>query len=236
MIIRNIQEKIEKSLYESIRLILVQWEYLPDIAQFGLSPWLPNSDHIATQAQWDEAISTIRNTFGFAIEVFGHGSSQAKGLKKVPRIVISPKRLVPGDIGTLVGNTIVNHPTNGGFVYSSIPQQSMHFQIDIHLVANTAQQDRVLHSVIAAAFGPMKYLRLYDNSGNFFIRQYAYYDLPNQAEGIEEKVYSYEVTDIYITEIIGETEIAPIVRIDVEEIMNEKTIETITVQIPETPL
>jgi hypothetical protein len=74
----------------------------------------------------------------------------------------------------------------------------------VEVVSNNARHDRILHAILAEAVGgTMGYITLYDSSNErFFIRQFNFYDLPDTENGIEKKVYSYEIPDLYLTETL----------------------------------
>jgi hypothetical protein len=193
MALSRAQERLERSLFEAIRKVLVAEGYLPDITNTARYPEPFNN---AAQANWEADLNTVAGDKGFAVEAFNH--SQTKGLKKVPRIVIIPRRSMPGDIGYPMDGMIIQNPNDPlTYVRAEFPYESSHFNIDIHLVSASAKQDRILNAVLASAFGMKKYVPYYDDdSDRFLIRQYNYLDLPDPLEGIEEKVYSYEIPDV----------------------------------------
>lgn len=190
----NTQEIVERSIFESIRKRIVEEGYLPDIANY------PNT--AAGYGNYQSAIDAVKNSQGFAAEVFGHGSSQSKQLKRVPRIAIITRRVFPGDIGGLATPHYEKDPLNPNNIMKVLmDSQTSDLQIDIHLVSNSAKQDRFLNAIVGAVIGRRKYLKVYNDpeqKQTFFIHQYSYYELPDTLEGIIEKVYSYEVKDLYL--------------------------------------
>ena len=193
MALSNAQERLERSLFEAIRKVLVEEGYLPDITNAARYP--EPFDGVA-QANWQADLKTIEGNKDFAIEAFNH--SQTKGLKKVPRIVIVPRRTMPGDIGYPMDGVIMQNPNDpNSFVRAQLPYESSHFNIDIHLVSNSAKQDRILNAVLSKALGMKRFIPYYDDAETrFLVRQYNYLDIPDPMEGIEEKVYSYELPDV----------------------------------------
>lgn len=192
MALNNIQQRIERSIYERIRLILVREGLWPDESAV---------DYSNNKTLWDTAIRNIVQAKAFAVEPFGHGSSQDKGERRTPRIVIIPRRFTPGDIGNPVNPVVVQSETDiTQFDQVILPQQTVEFHLDIHLVSSTASQDRTLNAIMYEALGSRRFIPFYDDSTkNFFLKQYNYYDLPDPSVGVEEKVYSYQVDDLYIT-------------------------------------
>lgn len=196
MALSKLQERLERSLFRALRLIAVAEGYLPDITNTGLYGSHPYT--AANQLAWDNALIAIAaGPKGFAIEIFNH--SQTKGVKVVPRIAIIPRRTLPGDIGGPMQPYTTNDPNNpASMVNVSLPLESSNFFYDIHLISNSAAQDRVLHGILKKAFGEKKYLPYYDDlSELFFIRQTSDFDLPDPSEGIKEQVYTYEIPDLF---------------------------------------
>lgn len=196
MALDNTQERVEKSIYEAIRLALVANGYLPDITSVSY----PNTQ--AGETQWTTDLQAIVNAKQFAIEVFGHGSSNAKEIKRTPRIAIIPRRIMPGDIGMDIRGGFSPNPLDPDSTVKIKPTlQAANFHIDINIVSGTSAQDRVLHAILAKALSIWSFIPMYDDPQNlFFIRQFNFYDIPDTKNGIEEKVYSYEVPDLYLYE------------------------------------
>lgn len=194
MALNNTPQRIERSIYKAIHTILVREGY-----------WVNDQNYTndATGAtNLKNALIGVTNTKGYYIEPFGPGSSKSKGEKYAPRIAMVGKRLLPGNIGNPSSPQPEPHPTiPGHFKWVIPPDMSMMLQIDIHLVARTAEQSWVLDAVLAEALGARRHLKFYDDATRkFFIKQYNYYDIPDATEGLTEKIYSYEVNDIYLTD------------------------------------
>lgn len=194
----NIQERIERTLFESIRGILIQEGYLPDI---GDTVRYPEPFDEVAQTNWQTDLKTIANTKGFAIELFGASSQKSKSTKKTPRIVIMSRRSMPGDLGAPIEGIIIQHPQDlQAYARYPLPVQSTHFQFDIHLISETIAQDRILNAVLAKSLGVKKYIPYYDDpTDRILLLQYNYFDVSDTTDAITEKVYSYEIPDIYET-------------------------------------
>lgn len=211
MALNNIQERVERSIYEAIRKALVLEGYLPDITNF--------SENTQGQSDWDEALKQVANAREFAAELYSVGSAFSKELKKTPRIAMVNRRIMPGEIGAPITPSIIQDPNNPNqFIKVVNPLESANLHIDIHLASSSSAQDRVLNAIMARVIGQKNYLKFYDNPKEvFFIRQFNYYDLPDAQEGIQEKVYSYEVMDIFLYQEVIQTNIP---------LINEITINT----------
>jgi hypothetical protein len=232
--LNNIQERVERSIFERVRLILVEEGYTPDVADDLLYPKDGEDLSIIGQANYTAALQTITTIKGFAIELFSTSTSFAKGLKKIPRIVINPQRVITGEIGLNPGGTYNENPLlPGNFIKTTNPLESANLQLDFHLVSGTTKQMRVLIAVLQRAIGQKVYLKMYDNANDrFFIKQYNYYNLPDPPEGISEDIYSYEVQDLFIfdeTPVSSSIEVSKIIEITNEieensEILNQTVI------------
>lgn len=200
MAFNNIQERVEKSIFEVIRKRLVFENVLPDINDGTRYP--VNGEQLTPEASanWDTDLKTIQGIKGFASEVFGHGSDHAKGLKRTPRISIVPRRMMPGEIGFNPGGTILQDALDpDNMIKIGNPLESSNLALDIILTSSTAKQERFLNALVATVVGHKNYLPFYDSDFEvFFIKQTSWYDLPNETEGIEEKVFTYEATDFYM--------------------------------------
>jgi hypothetical protein len=202
----DIQQKVERSIFELIRLKLVELEYLPDITLFAVTEAGYNS--------YQTAIQAVVTAKGFCIEIFGASSPQAKGFKKIPRIVIKTKNYLAGELGnqpnlsyTPVGD--VNDPTS--FEGKKLAPTTSNLKLEIHLVSKSSKQDRVLHNVIQETLTTRRYVPIYnDNTKNFFLIYSGYLDLEDLDEGVIERVYNYEAKDIYASEEVVVTTVAPI--------------------------
>jgi hypothetical protein len=195
MALNLIQSDIQRSIYEAIRLVCVQEGYTPDITLYTADA--------AGQALYDVALSTIRSSKGFAIEIFSASSNQQKGIKKPPRITIHPARVIPGDIGldSYAGGVRKKVSDPDKWVRFKPPHDTTMMQFDIHLVTATAEQDVILTAILFKAIGVRKFLTRYNAPNEvFLIRNYDFYDSFDLPEGINEKISSFEVPDIILSD------------------------------------
>ena len=214
----TIIQKVERSFFHAIRKQAVAKGYLPDIYTF-----LPDSD--SNTVLYNNAITAIKVVKGFAIEVFNTSNPQAKGIKKIPRIVLIPGSRLPGDLG---GSPDRRYFITGDTYSAKIqPPQTVNFQFEVSLLSNTTQQSRILNSLVALALPKRGYIEFYDDPTNLlFIRQYTYRDYPITIEGIMEETYYYEAMDIFDTEDeVVKTNISKIEEIKVEKILGTPTNE-----------
>ena len=199
------QEVIERTLWASMMRVALQIgktvnpeDYLPVSA--------------ANSKAYQEAIEALGSDF---IYIFGVGNNQVRGAKVVPRITVELNAYYPGNVGTeafMIGEEKINDE----FAAYHYPFETKHVQFDIHLVANTAEQLRILHSIMYTALPARGYVKpiveaslneylehpgLY-KSGNIYLEVSNFYDHNDQEHGLLEKVYSYTCYDSYIEEIL----------------------------------
>jgi len=197
-----IEDSIEKSIFEALRLEMVDKFLTPDITTYNLA---------TDQLLWEsdlKALSTT-NPHGFVAELFGASGYQANNTKKAPRIVIDPQGFFPGELG---GDTtrIYQQATPGpGNPYNGLarPPRSANYFVNIHIVANTIKQLRILQALTALSLPRRGYIKFYNEptftfSGNLYIENIAFLDLPQTQEGVMEKVYRFMIADVFEQECI----------------------------------
>lgn len=187
----TVQSLIERSLFEALRSELIDKLYLPDVADTTAYP----NNQVGFDA-WKAAVSAVVTAKGFAIEIFSEGSNQAKGVKKVPRIVMNVGSFLPGALGGDPQRYFFNNGTS----YKALvtPPQTVDFYVNFHLVSNTVEQERILNSILALAVPRRGYIPWYsDETKTFFARYLNYFDGDNLGEGLIEKVYAYEIPDCW---------------------------------------
>lgn len=212
----DILQRVERSLFERLRLETVDKGYIPDSTTFANNP--------TGQAAFDAALATVVTTKGFAIMVYGVGSNKQKGLAKVPRITILEEERLPGALGTDPGgnqyNTITNPSTGDiiSFDSLSLPPQTKDLQYKISLIYETAEQGRVLHGLLALALPTRGYIPFYDDVTTlFFIKQISFSEMSYTEEGYRSADYLYSVEDIYDSlPTVLRSNIAPVQEITVE--------------------
>lgn len=197
------QEVIERSMYASLMQVALQLNKTidPDL-------YLPVSVENQTRYQRDK--DAIGDSF---IYIFGVGNNQVRGPKIVPRITLDLNAYYPGNIGT-EAFMIGDEKENEEFRQYTYPFETKNVQFDVHLVANTSQDMRLLHSIMYTALPVRGYIKPFielnlqeylknkglNKTGNLYIEVSNYYDHNDQDHGLLEKVYSYTIIDSYIEE------------------------------------
>lgn len=216
------EEIVERSFYMSLMRVALSNNLTLDPDNY-----YPMSKHNEQKFQND------RDNLKKFIYIFGVGNNQSRGQKEVPRITLELQGYYPGTFGT--EKFMVDKPEDGGspvLIESDFTVKDT--TIDVHLVANTQADMRLLHSIMYTALPAMGYIKPFINdkeeyfksrigpSDNLFIEVGNYYDKPDNQHGLLEKVYSYTVSNGVITENITD-ELVPI--IDISAIISNSSTE-----------
>jgi hypothetical protein len=214
MALSTTQERLEKSLFDAIRLTLVAEGYLPDISSIANNP--------AGQLAWQGLVDGVVSAKGFCVELFGVGSSESKFLKRVPRIVIQKRRFLPSTtIGTPGGYSFSLNEGGTAFNKSYNMNSIIDAYYDILLTSNEAKQDRVLNAVLAETIPSLGYMDFHDkvdNQDRYPIELVGQYEESEHKEGVTTYIASYKIPDLSLAEaqVIGQA--SPILEITTEYI------------------
>jgi len=184
----DIQEIVERSLFERIRQELIDKGYLPDVTIY--------SDDAAGWVSYKAAIDAIVISKGYSVELFNTGIADSRGTKKLPRIVINCGSFLPGSLG---GDPRRFFEDQGADYKALVtPPQTVDYYVDFHLVAGSIEQIRLMNSLLSVAVPRRGYIAFWnDSTTSFFARNIGYYDADNDDEAIIEKVFGYEIPDCW---------------------------------------
>lgn len=191
----NSQEIVERTFYICLLSTALKLGYTvnPD-------DYLPLSQE--NEKRFKDAIDVLPKF----IPIYGVGNNQVRGPKTVPRITLESEAYYPGDIGVnkyIIGDRL----EDGNYQASEFPFETRDIALDVHLVANTQPDMRLLHNILFKSLPTRGYVRPYFNdlegwedgkvqpTGNLFIEIGNFYDHPDDAHGLLEKVYTYTVKD-----------------------------------------
>lgn len=196
------QELIERSIWSAINEVLINLDMAIDPNKY-----LPVT--IENQKLADEAIKSLKRY----IPVFGTGSSQSKGSKVTPRIVINARGFFPGSIG--LPKVLMEKEVGVGYTTTEEPYNTLDQLIDIHLVANNQEDLRLLHQVLFWSIPQKGYIKPYTEdslmlTGNIFVQLVNFFDNPDLDNGLLEKVYQFSISDCLLEEKITDEVITPL--------------------------
>lgn len=183
---------LERSIYEYIRLALVESELTPDITEFENTP-LGYTQYLA-------ALASIKTSKGFAVELFNHSTILDKGLKQVPRIVLSFTSFTPGEWGGDPGKYIKR---NQDGKYQAFRDDILSVQLffTCYVLSKTTSQERSLWNILNQMLPPFSFVPYYtDSTQTFFVEFISTADLSDNSVGIFEKSLYFKVPDILLNE------------------------------------
>jgi len=213
----NTEELIERSFFHRIRKELVDKGYLPDISDSVTYP-----DTQAGYDAWELAINNIVTAKGFAVEVFGFSSSNSKGTKKTPRIVINNVSTLPGTIGGDASYFFERATPTGPYSQLIRPPKTVDFVLQVIMTGVTAEHMRIMNAIVALSLPRRGYVEFYDDPDhNFFIENTGSNAYDNTRDNQMDRIIAYSVPDLYdIEDIVISNSIAPIQEIRVEPTIN----------------
>lgn len=191
---------------------------------------------VESEVAFNKAKEAIGKDF---IYIFGPGNNQVRGAKINPRITVELKAYYPGSLGLEKYNLAKEDE-----IYLQLENgyETKTTQIDIHLVANTQKQLRLLHSIMYKALPYRGYIKPYTNDyeewksssmgsyGNLYIEVGNYYDHENLEHGMLEKVYVYECKDGLLYEELTGEKFVPIK--DISVLLDPKDSDSLELNIP----
>ena len=203
----NSQEIIERSIYSALLGVAVKLGKTVDP-----NLYLPKSVENAAKYQAD-----IDKLDKF-VAIFGTGENQAKGKKIVPRIVVNARGFYPGAIG--LPRVLIEKEEGIGFTATEEPYETIDQYIDIHLVAGSQDDLRLLHQILFWSIPQRGYVKPYTEdsflfSGNIFIELVNFFDIPDNEFGLLEKVYQFVIQDCLLEERTEPADLVPIKDISV---------------------
>lgn len=162
------------------------------------------------------------------IYIFGVGNNQSRGQKEVPRISLELQGYYPSTFG-VEGYSIENVGDKSRVINHDYSPRDV--IIDVHLVADTQEDMRLLHSIMYSSLPSRGYIKPFlgdkeeyfssklNPDNNLFVEVGNFYDKPELQHGLLEKVYSYTIydgilSDIVVDEIPNITDISVILNRD----------------------
>ena len=202
IVLADIEEALERSVFHKLRKKVVEFGYLPDITTFDVE----NSNAAIAKTAEEAYLAAIKaiaaSSFGYAIEIFNYSNNQSYGSKDVPRIVIEMESFNQGQLGTDPSGRYVLNTTTGKYERVLDTSLLSDFYFNVHLIANTVKQIRKLHEIMVNALPRRCYIEWYNENGykpseNLMVRYISMADYTFLQEGIIEKVYRYEIPDVH---------------------------------------
>ena len=196
--ISDIQTRIERAIFDNLLNQVVEKGYqvnFRDTIRYPQNPDGSFTEQAQANIKTDQEV--IRQQKGFIIPIFNFGASEAKGLKTVPRIVIVPLGFIRGAVG---GDTRPNYILKEGKYYAEVmPPQTSDYLVNIHAIAQTANQMRILNGLISLALPKRGWIiSTYSQDKFFLINNNS--PLMRELEQTIENVYQYTFPDLFEVE------------------------------------
>lgn len=192
----NSEEIVERTFYICLLNILLK-------AGLTLNP----DDYLPLSVENEKRFNQDKDALPKFVYLFGVGNNQVRGAKIAPRITLELNGYFPGDVG-IPHIDYYGKDVDTPFQVVEFPWEVKDLTLDVHLVANTQQDMRMLHKVLHQALPVRGYIVPYlDNDfeawkekrilkeGNLFIELTNYYDHPDLDHGLLGKTYTYLVKD-----------------------------------------
>jgi len=203
-------ESLDRTIFELVRLKLVEKGLLPDITAYATL----------------ELYEAAKKTWGpILVEVFGVGQSKARDKKGSHRIVIDRKGLA---MGTLGGNTTY-HEENADylegedfkrFTKKRRPENTFNVNYEIRIITNSTSVDRKLSDVMYSSLGTHRFTKLIE--GEVFGTKSALIvyngDVDVSSTDFIERLFMYMYSDVWLdsTSETLSTSIAPLLEITIK--------------------
>jgi len=152
----NMEEVLERSLYQRLLNECKDKGYTPDVQNTTLYP-----NTTVGFAALELAYQTIVTSKGYSIEIFNFGKGDARVNKRVPRIVIQTQNVMEGSLGGDSSRIYTIDNLTGKYYAETMPPQTSDFIVDVHLIADTGIQMRVLNAILALAIPRRGFIPFY---------------------------------------------------------------------------
>lgn len=194
--LNDIQTRLERAIFDNLLNQVVQKGYYVNLHDTIKYPQNPDGSFTQlAQQKINEDLEVIRVAKGFIIPIFNFGSSDHKGLKNVPRIVMAPMGFIDGAVG---GDVMPTYVLNQGLYYAEVmPPQTSNYLVNIHAVANSAAQMRILNALIALALPKRGWITSTYSQDKFFLYNNASPMLRDIDISLIENIYQYVFPDLF---------------------------------------
>lgn len=182
----DVDRSIEKALYE----LLLHHGYIAD-----------RSIH-TNPTNYAAAMADIRQSKGFAVELFGNGAPEDRENLEIPRIVITGQGFIPGSAGQDFGASYVKNLDNVNFTKYAQGTPLSNYRLRIELWSNKTAQDRLLEAIRAAAIPNLAFINKWDDPTQQYLLVYGFNaSVPELQHGLTHKIYNYEAVDVAEVEL-----------------------------------
>lgn len=212
----SIALKINRSIEKALYLTLLEQGYTPDRSIFLGNSF--DSSFDPTFSGYLDLKANIKARKGFCVDLFGHGASMDRQAKLIPRMVITGLGFIPGSVGN-DKTPYYKKNDHGKFDKLVGPIFSSNYRFELELCSNKTAQDMFLEAVRGFVLPNFEQISVYDQPQDSILIQYSSpRQMPDFGQGLIQRIYTYEVIDIFETmPITISTEIARVKSITIND-------------------
>lgn len=212
----SIALKINRSIEKALYLTLLEQGYTPDRSIFLGNSF--DSSFDPTFSGYLDLKANIKARKGFCVDLFGHGASMDRQAKLIPRMVITGLGFIPGSVGN-DKTPYYKKNDHGKFDKLVGPIFSSNYRFELELCSNKTAQDMFLEAVRGFVLPNFEQISVYDQPQDSILIQYSSpRQMPDFGQGLIQRIYTYEVIDIFETmPITISTEIARVKLITIND-------------------
>jgi len=206
MALTTIFEEVERSIYESIRLVAVAEGLTPDVLNY--------TNDETSYNLYKQALTTIKAQKGFAVEVFNNSQPEQKGMIETSRISIAHGGTMMGDIGLPVQKDWDNTGTSSTMVLGTTMTNEYNYQV--YLTARNLKEFRIIQGILLTALPSRSWIDFIVGPDRFLNIMTAGYPSPSELRGVKEFTYSYSIPDLLITPYVNGPVVTNMDQLDVD--------------------
>jgi hypothetical protein len=183
---------LERSIFEYIRKAVVDAGYTPDIIGYENTQ--------SEYARYKSDLQAINSSKGFSIEIFNNSTGVDKGLRQIPRIVLTYTVFSPGNWGSAPGTYIGLNSENKHQAFKD-DILSVELFVTCLIISRTTSQERFMSSLLSYILPPFVFIPYYsDLTQKFLVEFVSTSDISDRDGQVFEKSVYYKVPDILLNE------------------------------------
>ena len=192
------REEIERTIFEFIRLRLVAMGFLADVAAYQPS-------NPANKAAYEAALQAIRTGGDEVIDLYGVGSNEKRGEKRVNKLFINLRQSNPGSVSVWGESLDPNSGNPNVYERRFFSSSTSDLILDVRSVCDKTEYDRictqaVMQGITASRTGQALPVVLNDGTqdGTRYILVRFVNSTDIRTPQFLERLYTFEVIDVWL--------------------------------------